>query len=385
MSQPIAVLVKRFPKLSETFVQGEIASLMDGGVDLQIISLHRPNEELQQPGIEQFEQHISYVEDQPELYSCLRLIKALFRRPRSALPALRKLFAKEVRWTELAGVLRICEMSGVTKIHAHCISEPALIADLVCQLLGGTFSVSAHAKDIYLTPGDTVKNRLRNASFVSTCTEHNLDHLRALAEDSGNIHLVYHGIDSERFKPAIDSIATNRPLIVAVGRYKEKKGFDLLVRACERLLHGNVDFRCEIIGYGDQRSELVRLINSNWLQDHVYLRPPVNHDELVGILQNAAVCVYPCRQTGDGDRDGIPNSLLEAMACGVPIVSTPVSGIPEVVRSGWNGLLVEPEDFDALADAIASLLDDARLSRQFGILGRQTVRQKFCWQKILFT
>jgi len=380
MSHRISILVKRFPKLSETFVLGEIASLVDKGMDLRIISLYRPNEQLLQPGSERLGHRVTYVEDQPPLRSLVSLFREMLRRPQVAATIWRSWVSTDIRLIELAGVLRICRLHGISHLHAHYISGPALIADVVSQLGGGTFSVSAHAKDIYVTPPAAVKARLNNAEFVATCTAHNHTYLSSLAVDQSRVHLVYHGIDSDRFKPAHSAIQANIPLVVAVGRYKEKKGFDLLIGACARLRDAKIRFRCEIIGYGDQQEKLQNLIDANLLQGDVQLRPPVNHEELTGILQRAAVCVLPCRKTSDGDRDGIPNSLLEAMACAIPIISTTVSGIPEVIRSGWNGLLVDPDDTDALANAMKTLLADGKLSRRLAVHGRETVTDKFCWQ-----
>jgi len=203
---------------------------------------------------------------------------------------------------------------------------------------GTTYSISAHAKDIYLTDAATIRERIETASFVSTCTAHNHRYLSELCNgDNSKIHLVYHGIDSERFCPAEQPGREQIPMLVAVGRFKEKKGFDLLIAACASLLKEGVKLRCEIIGYGDQQEPLQKLITDQNLAPHIVLRSPVNHDELVGILQKATMCVLPCRQTKDGDRDGIPNAMLEAMSCAVPVVTTSVSGIPEVIRSTGIG------------------------------------------------
>lgn len=347
ISRRVGVLVKRFPKLSETFIFGEIAALVESGLDIQIISLQRPNETLQQSDANRFSDRITYLE------------------PKSGLRAL----------------VDACDRLEIGHLHAHYISEPALLADQASRLRGTTYSVSAHAKDIYLTDTTVIRERLKSVSFVSTCTAHNYEYLtRLCGGNSSKIHLVYHGIDSERFCPAEKSSLEPVPLLIAVGRYKEKKGFDLLIAACASLLNEGVVLQCEIIGYGDQQATLQQLITDKGLDAHVRLRTPVNHDELVGILQNAALCVLPCRQTKDGDRDGIPNAMLEAMSCAVPVVSTSVSGIPEVIRSGVNGVLVEPENPLALANAIRFVLDDTDLQQRLADGGRHTIREMFSWR-----
>jgi len=159
MSHRISILVKRFPKLSETFVLGEIASLVDKGMDLRIISLYRPNEQLLQPGSERLGHRVTYVEDQPPFRSLVSLFRELLRRPQIAVTIWRSWRSTDIRVIELAGVLRICRFHGISHLHAHYISGPALLADLVSQLGGGTFSVSAHAKDIYVTPPAAVRAR----------------------------------------------------------------------------------------------------------------------------------------------------------------------------------------------------------------------------------
>ena len=346
-SRRVGVLVKRFPKLSETFIFGEIATLVENGLDVRIISLQRPNESLQQPGSDRFSDRVTYLE------------------PASGVNAL----------------IDACDSLDIGHLHAHYISEPALLADLASRARGTTYSISAHAKDIYLTDAAAIRERLKTATFVSTCTAHNHQHLSKLCSgNTSKIHLVYHGIDSERFCPAEQISPQQIPMVVAVGRFKEKKGFDLLIAACASLLQEGVTLRCEIIGYGDQQESLQQLITEQGLANDVRLRSPVNHDELVGILQNATLCVLPCRQTKDGDRDGIPNAMLEAMSCALPVVTTSVSGIPEVIRSGLNGVLVEPENPVALANAIRSVLDDSELQQKLADGGRHTIREMFSWR-----
>ena len=381
MSRPIAVLVKRFPKLSETFILGEIAALVDFGLNIHVISLHRPNETLQQPGAMRFADRVTYIEPVAGLRRFIALVMLFLRNPAGGLKTLMHLRESGVNMGQLGALIGLCEELDVGHLHAHYISGPALLADLTARACGITFSVSAHAKDIYLTDPCLVRERLHNAAFVSTCTAHNYRYLAGLSGSAAaKIHLVYHGIDSETFRPADIEVASQAPLLIAVGRYKEKKGFDLLISACASLLLEGVTLRCEIIGYGDQQSQLQQLITDKGLEEHVRLRTPVNHDDLVGILQNASLCVLPCRQTENGDRDGIPNAMLEAMSCAVPVVSTPVSGIPEVIRSGINGILVEPENPQALAQAIRSVLDDRKLRRKLADAGRDTVQEMFSWQ-----
>jgi len=377
----VAVLVRRFPKLSETFILGEIASLVDAGVDVRIVSLNRPSDSLQQPDAERFSDRVTYVDQSTGLWALLRTIRYAVRWLPRVTALLRALRDSGASFRQFCSVFDICEQLDVLHIHAHYISEPALLADLVSSERGHSFSVSAHAKDIYLTDTAAIRERLRNAAFVTTCTAHNHSFLLQQTDsDTSRVHLLYHGIDSDRFTPAGGPAANLPPLLVGVGRYKRKKGFDLLIAACAKLISEGVPLRCEIIGYGDQGDHLQQLIAASGLGHHVTLKAPVTHPELVSILQNATVCVLPCRQTEDGDRDGIPNAMLEAMSCEIPVVSTMVSGIPEVIRSETNGLLVAPDDVDALVAAIKRVLDDDCLRSRLSESGRRTVKDMFCWQ-----
>jgi len=377
----VAVLVRCFPKLSETFILGEIASLVESGVEVQIISLKRPTDALQQPDAELFSDRVTYVEPRVGLQGLLTTSRHAIRWLPRLPTLLRQLRQFGVGFGTFCRLYEICAEHEVDHIHAHYISEPALLADLLGQIRGHSFSVSAHAKDIYLTDKAAIRSRLENAAFVTTCTAHNKEFL---SQQDGNkpsrVRLLYHGIDSDRFKPAGQTSGDQPPLLIAVGRYKRKKGFDLLINACAKLLSTGVPLRCEIVGYGDQEHELRRLIEDKGLADHVTLTEPVTHHDLVHILQNAAVCVLPCRQMEDGDRDGIPNAMLEAMSCEVPVVSTTVSGIPEVIQSGTNGLLVAPEDVQALVAAITRVLDDGQLRQHLAENGRRTVTDMFCWE-----
>lgn len=379
MSRRIAVLVRRFPKLSETFILGEIAALADSGLDVRIISLRRPYDEPRQPEAANFADRVTYLNGWPRPAAIARFCRLLLRRP----DVLRSLLREPVAiLRSLISLVDTCRVAGIGHVHAHYIAETALIAELAGRLTGTSFSVSAHAKDIYQTDPESIAARISRASFVTTCTAYNHDYLVRLAgPDRNRILLSYHGINAEHFKPGLAMASESTPVIIAVGRFKEKKGFDLLIGSCARLVREGLRFRCQIIGYGDQQPILEGLISEHDLKDCVDLIPPLNHAQLVDRFQDATVCVLPCRETRDGDCDGIPNVLLEAMSCSVPVVSTTVSGIPEVIQSGVNGLLVEPDDIDALTRSIKRVLLDSGLRMSISLRGRETVREMFHWEK----
>jgi glycosyltransferase involved in cell wall biosynthesis len=241
---------------------------------------------------------------------------------------------------------------------------------------GVPFSISAHAKDIYLSLRADLARKLRAARFTVTCTEFNRETLASIAPDA-SVHRMYHGIDHERFHPRERLPTQPVPMILSVGRLRAKKGLDTLIDACALLRERGRAFACEIVGYGEEQDRLQAHIERLALADRVRLAGKLTRDEVLQRYAGAAVYVQPSRIAADGDRDGIPNVLLEAMATGLPVAATRVSGIPELVAHGRNGLLVEPDDPAALADAIARLLDRPRLCAELGCSARRTVTEHF--------
>lgn len=377
---PLTILVKRFPKLSETFIQGEISSLIDKGFDVRIVSLHRPTEQVMHSRSNQLRDRVVYLDDYSTLGSVILLLARLFCRPKILFGRFSEIFSSLDNFLCIAKLFTDSKKNGTTHTHAHYISEPALLADLVAILTNGEFSISAHAKDIYLTDRVALRNRVAKAKFVVTCTAHNVEYLREVVGEYGNkVFLSYHGIDTAFFKPADALVIADSPLIVSVGRFKTKKGFDVLINSCSILKRQGRHFQCQIIGYGDQQAALSEMINDLDLEEDVFLVDPIPHDALISKLHHANLFVLPCRLDEDGDRDGIPNAMLEAMACGLPVISTKVSGIPEVIDSESNGLLVAPNDAESLALAMQRVLDDTNLRENLAQQGRQTVTEKFSW------
>lgn len=383
----LGILVKRFPKLSETFIQGEIEALVKSGVSLQIISLHRPSETLRQPLSHGLLERVSYLGELTFSVMLLQWFKLFALKPLRACKSVAGLWREGINPREFIELVLLCKRMQLQHIHVHYISYPAALADLVSQCNGIGYSVSAHAKDIFLTSRKRLIRRIQNARFIATCTASNRDFLHSLAADSANkVHLVYHGINSDFFCPVPVNAQSDVPdrllpaRIVAMGRFKEKKGFDVLIDACAILIRQGHNILCDVIGYGDQKQFLQHRIDGHEIGHAVRLCRPVTHASLVQILHNATVFVMPSRRGSDGDMDGIPNAMLEAMSCAVPVVATNVSGIPEAITHCESGLLVEPDNASALSGAISQLLTDADLSVKLGGNGRLRVVRQFNWQ-----
>lgn len=320
---PLAILVKRFPKLSETFILSELLALEKLGWEVTIFTLEPPSDELVHPDVAKVKADIIQLDK---------------RNPARHLA------------DQLAA-------RNTAHIHAHFAGVPAGIARAAAHRIGIGYSISAHAKDIYLTDQALLRQNLGDARFVVTCTSHNAQHLRKIAPGVP-VAKLYHGIDCAKLQPGEDAGRIDPPLILSVGRLRSKKGLDVLIEACARLQQDGTAFRCEIIGYGPEEETLLSLIETLGLQQHVRLIGKLGHDEVLARMRAARIFALPCRIDADGDRDGIPNVILEAMAMGLPVVSTPVSGVPEIIEHGRTGWLVPPEDSEALAERLAALIDE---------------------------
>jgi glycosyltransferase involved in cell wall biosynthesis len=257
------------------------------------------------------------------------------------------------------------------------MDRAALVALIAGRLLGKPYSATAHASDIYVDPV-LLPEKMAEAKFIATCTNYNESHLRSLSPDASRVDVrcIYHGLDLATYVPH-ERAPRHRPLLLSVGQLKDRKGMHYLIEACGHLRDWGVDFDCEIVGDGDQRGRLDEMIERLALRDRVSLLGALPHEVVLEKYRAATIFVLPCIISVDGDRDGIPNVILEAMAMGLPIVSTLHSGVPEAVQDGRNGLLVSPGESAGLADALARLIKDEELSRAMGRAGRMLVAEKF--------
>jgi len=382
----IAYLMKSFPKISETFILQEILALEKAGMDMHIFSLQRPQEKKSHVAASQVRANVQYVPssffDNPIGFLRANFLLILAN-PLRYFRALRFVVTRPeagrredfVQACHLALTIRAL---GLRHLHAHFINKPTGVAELVHLLIGLPYSITAHAKDIYLSPPEELARKMKRAKFVVTCNDYNREFLSSLSSDRTSTVRIYHGLNPEYFRPDPGSEAMERlPLLLSVGRLREKKGFPCLLNACHYLKLGGYKFRCVIVGYGPLQLEIEKLVAALELGDVVSLTGMLAQDEVVDLYKRAAIFVLPCQITDDGDRDGIPNVLVEAMAMELPVVSTSVAGIPELVEHGENGLLVRPEDPAGLAAAMARLLEQPQLRQQLGKAGRAKVCRQF--------
>ncbi len=382
--------MKSYPKISETFILNEILELERQGVDLHLFSLRPSPDVKSHPDVAQVQAPVTYIPKlrQAQAYSIDRIQKLvgaqwhwLRRSPQAYGNAWKCYQMQNLAWEDFlqaAYLAQELERLGIRHLQVHFANLPTAIVEVAQQFYPFSFNIFAHAKDIYLTPTDTLDRRIAKAEFILTCTGFNAQHLRQISTSETPIVLSYHGINFDRFTPNLTVRAQSEvPLLISVGRFCEKKGFPYLLQACQQLKQSGHKFRCMIIGYGEMQAKLLELIESMDLSDIVTLPGKKTQDELVELYNQASLFVLPCLVTDDGDRDGIPNVLLEAMAMELPIVSTDISGIAELVEDQRHGFLVPEKDSVALTAALAALLAAPERRREMGQQGRQKVLQQF--------
>lgn len=372
----VGYVVKRFPRFSETFILNEVLALEARGITVEVFSLLDPPDEPRHAGLAKLKARITRLADTSgPMMTPDDEDAALFAGTTAA--AASRLIAKAERVAELA------RARGLHHLHAHFASDATTVALLAARSAGLPFSLTAHARDIYhdyVDPEtDTAKRRTKliAAAFTVTVSDFNLRHLTALCpEAETRIHRIYNGIDLSSFRPA--GPARRKPgRILAVGRLVEKKGFRDLIDACASLAERGTDFDCRIIGDGPLHGALTEQITKLGLDERVQLLGPMPQETLTHILEEASLVTLPCIVTPDGDRDGLPTVLLEAMAKGLPVVTTTVTGGPEIVAEGKTGHLVSPGDPAALAEALQSLIRDPARAILMGQAGRLRAEAQF--------
>ena len=272
---------------------------------------------------------------------------------------------------------RDLQFRGVQHVHAHFAHVPASIAMYAALIAGITFSFTAHANDIFVR-GLILRKKAKRAAFVVCISEHGMRFLQSLGCNPRKLHVIHCGVDPAAFAPKTTASVGGQPLrLLGIGRLVEKKGFHHLVDACSRLRRQGVAVECTLAGDGPQRQTLERMVSANGLQGVVRMVGAVQPDRVPGLMSEADVFVLPCIRDKDGDQDGIPVVLMEAMASGVPVISSSLSGIPELVRDGETGLLVPPGDPEALAGSIKAVCENGELRRKLSAGGRRFVEESF--------
>lgn len=395
----VAYLLRSYPRLSQTFILNEVLALEQLGLPLRIYAMTNPHEPLVQAQVAAVQAPVTYLDEQQARHWVGRLTTHLTLLWRSPWRYSRTLwyvwrhpdcdegYTTLTRYGCFQQAVALAYQlhrqpadQSVDHLHAHFAHDPTFIAQLVYFLTGLPFSFMAHARDLYQIPPAVLVERIAAAKVVMTCCSANVDYLRQVtpAQWWSKIHVSHPGIDLTLFQPAAHAAPGNAPpLILSVGRLVAKKGFADLIRACALLKQAGFSFRCHIYGEGPLQAELTALIAQQGLAAEVKLAGACTQQELAPILQQATLFALTPYITEDGDRDGAPNVLVEAMSCGLPVVSTTVVGIPELVTHKVDGLLSAPHDLTDIAANLALLLTNEALRDQMGQAARTTVSQRF--------
>jgi colanic acid/amylovoran biosynthesis glycosyltransferase len=376
-----------YPLLTTTFIDREIKMLRLWGAKITVVSIRRPTDNLSkeqrvlQKGvlyllpvswISFIFAHLRFSLLQPMVYfrTLLYLLKRLH-------PNFKSRLLTFFHFNEGVYAAYLLRKGQWDQIHAHFVDRAATVALVVGRFLHVPYSLTAHASDIYV---DTLllREKLAEAKIVVTCVDLNRTYLSQISSHQFDHKLkcIYHGLDIGIYNPTPRSLS-GKPVMISVGQLKERKGFSFLLRACRILFDQGYEFECRIIGEGPIRELLEAQIRAFSLQKIVKLTGALPHQEVIEEYQCSHIFVLPAVLAADGDRDGVPNVILEAMAMELPVVSTHHSGIPEVVEEGRNGLLVPPGDEHALAGALDLLLRDPGLRLRLGSEGRRMVVEKF--------
>ena len=389
MSVSIGYVLKRFPRASETFIAQEILELERRGARVVVFALgendvpaeHAWLDEIAAPvhacdGIALSEAwkwlHARAGGSASDRLRCEALLRSAFGHPSRR---------GRHRLCEAVALAAAATGLGVDHLHAHFANEPTFVALLASRLLGVPFSFTAHAKDIYAkSPGaEVLAEQAAAAAFVVTVCEANRRHLAELLGPlAAKVRTLFNGVDLELLcPPKGPRRRAGGARLLCVARLVEKKGVDLLLRAIAQLRERGLEATCTVIGEGPEREALERLRGELGLDQAVALPGCLPHEAVVAAMRGADLLVQPCRVAADGDRDALPTVLLEAMACGLPCVSTPVGGVAEIIEHRRTGLVVPPENPWALARAIEELLGRPERRRAFAAAGRRRAEELF--------
>jgi colanic acid/amylovoran biosynthesis glycosyltransferase len=380
----LAYLFERFPSFSQTFCYREVAELRRQGLQPAVFSIRRPVDEPPQNWDSAIIHGVQYLPPDEEL---VREIDQALRKHQLPEAAAREIAA----WGRKTDFLRLYQAAwlgprlrdgGVRHVHAHFAGMAARTAWWIERFFGIGFSFTAHANDIFAPkPFEVSLGKLIGAAgAVVTVSDFAVQFLRDRFPGHNNkIVRVYNGIELDRFRPT--DFSADPPLVISIGRLIEKKGFPDLIESCALLRRRGIRFRCEIIGEGPLESALRGQIAAAGLTNAVTLAGPLPQEEVTARLARSTVFVLPCVTEAGGGMDNLPTVIMEAMAGALPVVSTPVSGVPEMVVAGETGLLVPEHQPVGLADALARLLQNRELARSLGEKGRARAAELFAIEK----
>lgn len=388
----LAYILKGYPRISETFISNEILLLEKLNFKMHLFPMRQPRESFSHASVKEIKAEVSYLptelfENLPKLIlpNVLLAVKHPIRylktvrlavqgRPKNKRATLKHLLQ--------AGYMSYYHLTGNSKIghlHGHFAHSPTSVTRFAASFSELPYSFTAHAKDIYTSKREKLRQRIEEAEFVVTCTKHNQEYLEELRGNGTTpIHCIYHGIDLSLFQNNIEQEdSQNSHRIFTVARLTTKKGLPTIYNALSLLKEKGISFTHTLIGDGDDRDAIKELIKRLNLENECQWLGTQTHEEVLNQFKRSDLFVLGCEIAPNGDRDGIPNVLVESLAMGVPALSTHISAIPEILINEETGLTVEPKDPEAMAQAMERLLTDEKLREHLITSGKELVATKF--------
>ncbi|MFQ5638058.1 MAG: glycosyltransferase [bacterium] len=384
----VAYTMSRFPKLTETFILYEILALEKMGLEVELFPLLRERQSVVHQEAEKMLTrahfypfyslsilcaHLFYIWHKPATY-----FKVLFEVFKGTFGSLNFFVGALGIYPKSVKMAYDMEKLGVDHLHAHFCTHPAVAALIIKRLTGIPYSFTAHGSDLHVERR-MLDKKIEQAAFCVSVSSFNK---KVMLEECGEgvrdkIEVVHCGVAVDEFIPASGSSKNGPFEIICVASFEEVKGHQYLVEACQILNEKGVDFRCHLIGYGPLKKKVSEHIRQLGLQEKILVHKPMSRPEILERLASADVKILASVPTTRGKREGIPVVLMEAMACGLPVVSSQLSGIPELVEDGQTGILVAPRDVIGLANALLKLHQEPDVRQKMGKAGRTKVVAEF--------
>jgi glycosyltransferase involved in cell wall biosynthesis len=392
-SPTLGYILKGYPRISETFISNEILLLEQQGFRMRLFPMRHPREDFCHDSVKQIQARVDYLPTELLLDFPRLLLPNIFlsiKRPGLFRQGLRLAYKRYKRTANLATFKHLLQAGfltnshllqdrSITHLHGHFAHSPTSVTMFAALLSGRSFSFTAHAKDIYTSNPEQLREKIRLARFVITCTDYNRRYLEDIAEGLDTpIHCIYHGIDLKLFSPDTDHTNCTPPYkLLTVARITEKKGLPTLYRALRILKDKEIPFSHTLIGDGDDKDKILQLITDLKLDDNCQWLGTRTHKEVLKQFEESDLFVLACEIAANGDRDGIPNVLVESLAMGVPGLSTTVSAIPEILIHRESGITVTPSDPHIMARQIVAILTNRGLRKKIIHGGIQHTRDHF--------
>ncbi|TVR99570.1 MAG: colanic acid biosynthesis glycosyltransferase WcaL [Rhodospirillales bacterium] len=396
MDAVVAIILKGYPRLSETFIAQEIRALEKRGLAVRLFSLRRPTDPAVHPVHREILAPVSYLpeylHDQPgRVAKAWRVVRGWpgYRRARAVWigDLKRDPTRNRIRRFGQALVLAHELPSDIGWLHAHFLHTPASVTRYAALIRELPWSVSAHAKDVWTIPDWEKREKLRDCRWLVTCSRYNADHLATVAADPARISLIYHGLDLARFPLPVrppsfrDGSDPDQPVtILSVGRAVEKKGYDGMLRALAALPQG-LAWRFVHVGGGPRLKALQKAADEAGIAHHIQWMGALAQEKVIARYRAADLFVLNSRVAADGDRDGLPNVLMEAQSQGLACLATRVAAIPELILDGETGILVPADDPATLTAALERLIRNPALRARIGAAGMARVRNHFPFEQ----